>query len=857
MILGPTAPASLPPPGLPGLDPRWSRLVSAVLPDRLRRTWHVLDTQPDGAPLTVVCVHGNPTWSYLWRSVAHQVRDQARVVAVDHLELGWSERTGQVHRLADRIDQLCAVTDALGIDGPVVVVGHDWGGPISLGWAVRHLSQLHAVVLTNTAVAVPSGGRVPPLLQMAHTLPRASCVTTTAFLDTALRLAARPLPREVRRAYRSPYRGAARRKGLGDFVEDIPVRSDHRSLPALKSLRDALPALTEIPTLLLWGARDPVFTDAQLRDLRTRLPHAAVHRFTDASHLVVEDAPVAPAIAAFLHQLRQGTSSRSPRPPARGATSRTPLWGRLEQRGDDHHVALVELRGSGRRAVSWSTLHDRVLRLATGMWAAGIRPGERVGLLVPPGADLTAALYACWRAGAVVVVGDAGLGVDNLRDALRGAAVEHVIAVARALPLVRRLRPPRLTIAAGAVPPAVRAAFAVDTSLAELARLAPGLRLPAGPSADAEAAVLFTSGATGPAKGVVYRHEQLEAQRDAVSTMVGLREDDRLVAAFAPFALYGPALGIASAVPDMDVTSPRSLTASALAEAVRDIAASVVFASPAALHAVLKTADALTRVQRDALARVRLLLSAGAPVPTDVLARASALFGGAEAHTPYGMTEVLPVTDVTLDELRASSGRGVCVGKPLPGVEVRVAPLSGDGTVEQRLVTDPDVTGEIVVAADHVKDHYDGLWLTSRAADADGRHRTGDVGHLDESGRLWVEGRLVHVIVTVDAVLTPVEPEQRLQSLEDVAAAAVVGIGPVGAQQPVAVVQHVHEQATPRLATLDEVTVWRSVTGVSFAAGLVVPQLPVDVRHNSKVDRTRLAAWAEHILAGSSFTWSP
>lgn len=149
--------ARLPEPGLLGLDPGWSRLVEVPGPAGTD-TWHVLDNgrDLDCEPVgTLLCVHGNPTWSYLWRALLRAASAGARpwrVVAVDQLGMGFSERTGRTHRLRDRVVELGALTDVLGLAGPVVTVGHDWGGAVSLGWAVDHRSQLAGVVLTNTAV---------------------------------------------------------------------------------------------------------------------------------------------------------------------------------------------------------------------------------------------------------------------------------------------------------------------------------------------------------------------------------------------------------------------------------------------------------------------------------------------------------------------------------------------------------------------------------------------------------------------------------------------------------------------------------------------------------------------------------
>jgi olefin beta-lactone synthetase len=390
---------------------------------------------------------------------------------------------------------------------------------------------------------------------------------------------------------------------------------------------------------------------------------------------------------------------------------------------------------------------------------------------------------------------------------------------------------------------------------------------------EAEAAVLFTSGATGAPKGVVYRHRQLRAQLELVRAVFDIRPGDRMVAAFAPFALYGPALGIGTAAPAMDVTKPGTLTATALADAAAAIQATQVFASPAALRNVAATAVHLSGDQRAALGKIRLLLSAGAPVPVPLLRQVQELLPAAELHTPYGMTEALPVTDISLTEIEeAGPGNGVCVGRPLPGVRVQISPMDLLGRATGELTDAADITGEICVAAAHVKDRYDRLWATEAASSRNpGWHRTGDIGHLDQQGRLWVEGRLVHVITPPAGPLTPVGVEQRIEALDDVSAAALVGVGPVGTQQPVAIVaarapkatrpsplssyvsalrRHARAIFESALADQELTAAVRAAAGIPLAAVLVVDSLPVDIRHASKVDRTRLAAWAERVLAG-------
>ncbi len=832
--------ARLPPQVLPGLDPAWSRLVRVADATGVERTWHLLDTAPTaGADTpTLLCVHGNPTWSYLWRRLAAVAPAGWRVLAVDQLGMGWSQRLDAPRTYAERIDDLGRLTAALGVTGSVVTVAHDWGGPISLGWALAHRDQLRGVVLTNTAVHQPRSSPGPLAIRTAH-LPgvrQVACVRTPVFVRATTALSRPALPADVRDAFAAPYASAARRGAVGDFVADIPFATHHPSHPALDAVAEGLRTLTA-PVLLLWGPRDPVFGEAHLRDLRERLPHAQLHRYEGASHLVTEDAPrYADDLVDWLADLDV------PAPPADAPSAPTgrPLWAEIDERRSDDGPAVVEVGGV---SVSWAQLHHRVTAAAAALVRAGVRPGDRVAMLVPPSAELTAAVYAVWRAGATIVVADQGLGLAGMGRALRGASVDHIIGSARGLAAARLMRLPGTRFGVGG------AMVGADHRLDRVAP-ANATELP-GPDADALAAVVFTSGATGPAKGVAYRHRQVQAQVALIRRTYDLGRGDALVAAFAPFSLYGPALGVASAVPDVDVTRPGTLTAAALGDAATAVGATVVFASPASLRNVVATADETTSSQRAALARVRLLMSAGAPVPVRLLREVGRVLPAAAAHTPYGMTEALPVTDVSLDELvAAGDGDGVCVGRPLPGVDVRVSALSASGVADGPLSEAAGLTGEVCVRAAHVKDHYDALWATQRASARDaGWHRTGDVGHLDTHGRLWIEGRLQHVVTTAAGPLTPVGVEQRVEGLDDVTAAAVVGCGPAGGQVVVAVVVPGQAQRGP-VADVRLTDAVRAAAGAEVAAVLVRDALPVDIRHQSKVDRGQLARWADEVLAG-------
>jgi acyl-coenzyme A synthetase/AMP-(fatty) acid ligase/pimeloyl-ACP methyl ester carboxylesterase len=795
------------------------------------RTWHVLDNGTEPTAGTMVCVHGNPTWSYLWRRFLATAPPGWRVVAVDHLGMGWSERLPAMRRLGERIDDLDALTAALGIEGPVVPVAHDWGGPIALGWALRHRDRLAGLVLANTAVHHDPAAAPPALIRLARSRPLRDlvCVRTPAFVRTAAALSRPPLAAAVRAALAQPYPDPRSRVAVGDFVADIPLEPDHPSRAPLAAVAAGLAELRDVPSLLLWGARDPVFTERYLADLTDRLPQADVQRYARAGHLVTEDVP---ETATLTWEWLAGRRASLPRRTMADQSSEPP-WVAQQARAGDSAAAIVAMRRGVAHRLSFAGLEDRIVTAAARLQDAGVRPGHRVALLVPPGLDLMVAVYACWRAGAVIVVADAGLGLRGLFAALRASGPDHVIGTRRTLAAAWASRLPGRSIPVGT-----------------LRRGGPTAK-PVPPDPDADAAVLFTSGATGPAKGVVYTQAQLAAQIDLVRSTYRLTRADKLVAAFAPFALYGPALGVGAVVPDMDVTAPGTLTAAALADAAGATGATVVFAAPAALRNVVATAGSLSAGQQAALNRVRLVMSAGAPVPAALLREVAQVLPAAELHTPYGMTEVLPVSDISLPEIEAAGpGNGVCVGQPRPGVEIRLSPLDNLGRAGGALTAEPGVTGEICVAAAHVKERYDRLWALQQASARNpGWHRTGDVGHLDPEGRLWVEGRLVHVVTSPDGPVTPVGVEQAVEVRAEIAHAATVGVGPAGTQAVVAVVVPATRSPGP-MASAELAATVRETAPVPLAAVLTVDRLPTDIRHNSKVDRAAVARWADRVLAG-------
>ena len=820
------------------LDPAWSRVLDVASHDGSTYRWHVLDSGPtlDGPPdATMVCVHGNPTWAYAWATFLRKFGTRCRVIAVDQLGMGFSERTG-LRRYASRVADLGDVIKALDIDPtvPFTLAAHDWGGAIAMGWAVDHADRVDGMVLCNTGIGVPVGRKSPGLIRIAAAGPLRDfvCRRTPIFVSGTTRLSGSRINAADRAAFAAPYSSAKARVAVADFVGDVPLQpgEGHPSDVALAEVAAKLGAITA-PVLLAWGAADPVFNDDFAADLAERIPNTSMQRFPSANHLVMAEADVASVVGDWLSD-RVADRVADPAPPK-------PLWAALAERRTDTSVAFADM-ASG-QSISWADFADRVDGVAAQLASRGLRAGEHVAMLTPPGVDLVVAVYGVWRAGGVTVVADRGLGLRGLGRAVRSTRPNWVVGPSRALRAAKTLR---------WAPRAER--VDVDVLMAQAAVGSESLEVE--PAANDLAAILFTSGATGPAKGVRYLHGQLAAQRDALAATYAITTNDSLVAAFAPFALYGPALGISTVLPDCDVTKPGELTAVALDAACRRLDATLTFASPAALANVLATAGSGLA----GLAGLRTVMSAGAPVPAETLTALSVLVPNASFHTPYGMTEVLPVADISLEGITAATGGdpigGVCVGAPVPGAMVEILPLGFDSAAPPASMPAGEM-GEIVITSPWVSDGYHGLWAIERAARlqrGDGKvwHRSGDVGHLDDAGRLWVEGRAVHNIDGPAGVITSVPVERLVETSLELARVAAVGVGPAGRQQLVVVVEDPH--GADGLASTDLTARVRSVVNHPVAAVLSRRSLPVDIRHNAKIDRTAVAGWAEDVLAGRS-----
>lgn len=519
----------------------------------------------------------------------------------------------------------------------------------------------------------------------------------------------------------------------------------------------------------------------------------------------------------------------------------------------------------GRRggSLTYGELEERTSRVAAGLAASGIGRGVRTVLMVPPGLDLFVLAFGLFRAGAVPVLVDPGIGLHHLKACLGNARPEAFIGVPRAQAARAILGWARDTIKTKVT--AGPRIFWAGHSLKKLERMGGvvGGTAIAGTTADETAAIVFTSGSTGPPKGVVYRHGNFAAQIEAVRGLLGCGPGDVDLPTFPLFSLFDPALGMTTIIPDMDPTRPARVDPMKIIGPIQEYGVTTMFGSPALLDTVSRYG-----VEHGVeLPTLRQVVSAGAPVPPRIMERFRGLMApGGRILTPYGATESLPVavnsSDVVLSETRYATekGAGTCVGRPVPSIELAVIAVD-DGPIDEwreELAVPQGEIGEIVVKGGQVTHEYfdaDEHNRLGKIRDGDTvRHRMGDLGYLDVQGRLWFCGRMSQRVVTADRTFYTDPCEGVFDSHSEVFRSALVG-AEVGAETvPVICVEpepsvsrEDHKRIRSELLELGSTFEHtRNIGTVLFHKAF-----PVDIRHNVKIGRRELGEWATDQLENS------
>ncbi len=545
---------------------------------------------------------------------------------------------------------------------------------------------------------------------------------------------------------------------------------------------------------------------------------------------------------------------------------------------------------------TFAELERDSLALARGLVRQGCQPGTRLVLLVQPGVVFVKLVFALLRSGATALLIDPGMGRRHLVNCLAAAEPKGFVALsaAQAIRSVLRRRFPQadLNVTVG------RRWFWGGPTYDQLLRLGQQSQatLPTTQATD-PAAIIFTSGSTGPPKGVLYTHQMFDTQAVEIRRQYDLQPGGADLACFPLFGLFNSVMGVTTVFPQMDFARPAAADPRRLLSAARDWQVTQAFASPAVWN---KLSQYCTE-RGEMIPTLHKVFSCGAPVPATTLRRTLACAAAnAQMHTPYGATESLPVATIeareVLDETaeHTDRGQGICVGRKFDTIEWQVIPITDEpltnieplppGEIGELIVRGPQVSpeyvvGELRVASCEARVAGDQTRASRRAThdSSEGRgagkltrnsqlatrnskiatgnsvwHRLGDVGYLDAAQRFWYCGRKAQRVVTAGGTLFTIPCEAVFNTHPLVMRSALVGVGVPGGREPVMVI----ETDTKNTGQVDHERIAAELSQLArqfpHTAGirqfLFYPSLPVDVRHNSKINREQLAHWARQQL---------
>lgn len=534
----------------------------------------------------------------------------------------------------------------------------------------------------------------------------------------------------------------------------------------------------------------------------------------------------------------------------------------------------------GQSRLTFRELDVNSSRLATYFIREGVLPGTRIIVMVRPGLDFVVIAFALFKAGLVPVMVDPGMGVSRMLRCLAegraggiiGLPLAHILSLTA--PNYFRSIKFRVTVGrrwgwGGATlkeimtpKPNSDSKDGSDSNPKDSDTASP-VELPVPTSADDTAAILFTSGSTGPAKGAIYTHSMFRAQVEAIRDSFDIQEGGVDLVTFPLFGLFSPALGLTSIIPDMNPGHPAKADPRQLLEPIIKHSVTSMFASPTILDIVGRFAHEHSLT----LPSLRRVIAAGAPVfPRVVASFASLMSGEGKIMTPYGATEGVPLSCIEADEITSQTkvsteqGLGMCVGRAIAGVSLGVIKIKDQPIphFSEDLLLPAGEIGEIVAKGPMVSPAYferpRDTALSIMAGESEGEfwRRMGDVGWLDTKGRLWFCGRKSQRVLTSHGTLYTIPCEAIFNNHPQVRRTALVGVGVKGQQQPVIVVEPHSTLKGPSWQTLVEelkVLAKTNPRTINITTFFKYRSFPVDARHNAKINREKLAAWVARELA--------
>jgi olefin beta-lactone synthetase len=520
-------------------------------------------------------------------------------------------------------------------------------------------------------------------------------------------------------------------------------------------------------------------------------------------------------------------------------------------------TGLIEARNG--HSLSFFELDQNARRYAALLSDHGVGEGERVIMMIKPSADFISLAFALFRLGAPVILIDPGMGYRNVLRCIQKVRPDYLIGIPPAVLLSRLFPRPFRTIrkrfSFGLIP-----GLASDDIKKQVLRQKSIEHADFSPNESSLAAIIFTTGSTGPPKGVRFEHTIFAAQLEHIRSFYGIGPGDIDQPGFPLFALFSAALGATAVIPDMDPTRPAQVNPQLFVDSINRYGVTYSFGSPAIWNVVSRYCLRHAR----SCPTLKKVLMAGAPVSGDLVNKVAKIIAAdGEIHTPYGATESLPIVSIEGREivgqtwLQTKRGKGTCVGRPLPGIGLKVIACSDDAfsSLSSCRVLPPGEIGEIIVTGNVVTRAYennDQETAFSKIPDGSGFwHRLGDVGYYDEQGRLWFCGRKAHRVHTREGILYTICCEALINVHPDVFRSALVGVDDnQGWEIPVIIIELEKESRRRQQEIVSEVK--------DLAAGhpltkkiehvLVHPSFPVDIRHNAKIFREKLKIWAQRRL---------
>ena len=331
------------------------------------------------------------------------------------------------------------------------------------------------------------------------------------------------------------------------------------------------------------------------------------------------------------------------------------------------------------KRVTFSQLCKTIDCYATGFLKNGISKGTKTIVLIKPGTDLFASTYALLRIGAIPVIIDPGMGVKPMSKALKNVGVEAFIGIPKAMLLKMVFRSCYKTVKIRIS--TEKYIWFQRASLTHFARLKNAVYMPCKVEPNETAAIFFTSGSTGPAKGVIYQSSMIDAQIQILKDHFKYNPNEIDLCTFPLIGLLIMCLGLSVVLADMDMTHPVKLKPEKLIKNIEQFGCTHLFCSPMVLQKLAKFGNE----NNIRLSNLKRVMTAGAPVSPSVLRDFKKLLPeSAEIHTPYGATEALPVTDIghrelfELDDKNENHIMGTCVGYPIESIGLQIISISDE-----------------------------------------------------------------------------------------------------------------------------------------------------------------------------------